>query len=123
MKRIEACKCQQELCNGVSSLLLKLHNVDSMMLVADLMGCSLHDFNKNLWKVFNKYRIPIDMRGEENFKFSKEIVNKVYDKDERKNIGAKAKQLREVSAIFASLADAFDIAEKCVDEEIMNVKK
>ena len=123
MKRIEACKCQQELCNGVSSLSLKIHNVDSTMLVADLMGCSLHDFNKNLWKVFEKYDIPTDMLGKENFKFSKEIVEKIYDRDERKKIRDKIKALRELSAIFASLADAFDIVEKCVDEEIVNVKK
>ena len=123
MNRLEACKCQQELCNGVSSLLLKSHNVNSIMLVADLMGCSLHDFNKNLWKVFEKYDIPTDMWGKENFKFSKEIIKKIYDKDEKKKIGDKVKTMRELSAVFASLADAFDIVEKCVDEEIVNVKK
>lgn len=78
-------------------MLLKLHNVNPTMLIADLMGCSLHDFNKNLWKVFNKYDIPTDMRCEENFKFSEEIVNKVHDRDERKKIGDKVKALREFS--------------------------
>lgn len=123
MNRIEACKCQQELCNGINSLLLKSHNVNSTMLVADLMLCSLHNFNQNLWKVFEKYKIPTNMRNEDNFKFSKEIVDKVYDKDERKNIGDKVKQLRELSAIFACLADSFEIVDKCVNKEVVNVKK
>ena len=31
--------------------------------------------------------------------------------------------MRELLAVFVSLADAFEITEKCVDEEIVNVKK
>lgn len=57
-KRVEAAKTQQDLAKMLISFLSRMHNIDTSLLLADLMLCSTHDSNKILYKALHEHNIP-----------------------------------------------------------------
>lgn len=114
-KKVEATRIQQELCDKVfTGGLLSLHGCVGHELVPALMTMNVHTANKAFYRVLNDHKIE---RSADDFKYSSKVdeLGAFVKEDQElypKAFGRKGKQLRELAAIFATMADTFDVIDK-----------
>ena len=119
-KKIQAARVQQDLCQRVfRGGLLDCHGYDPGQLGVDIMTLNTHNAIKACYFALSDNKIPF---GDNNpYEFSHLVSNNAYNyknKDPNKPKGAysgKAKRLRELAELFATMADSFDIIDKWAD--------